>query len=178
MKRSAADVLALLDEHGEQLYALLVRLTLRDDVAEDLLQDLFCKLVESHRFATATDPRAYAARMAMNLAFDHRRRERRTRCSELNTEAPAGPIASPIADLVRREEFERVLDAIGRLSDTGREIVVLRYLEQHGFEAIAQVLGKTAHQTRALCHKAITQLRRLLGESLPENSTTKGQENV
>ena len=41
------DVSKLLAEHGRQLHALLFRLTLRTDVAEDLLQDLFCKLTDS-----------------------------------------------------------------------------------------------------------------------------------
>jgi DNA-directed RNA polymerase specialized sigma24 family protein len=39
-------LLKLLDEHGPKLDALLTRLTLRSDLAEDLLQDLFLKLRE------------------------------------------------------------------------------------------------------------------------------------
>ena len=152
----------------------LVRLTLRADVAEDLLQDLFCKLVQNPRFAQADDPAAYARRMAMNLAFDHRRRERRARRSELDAQALMTTAISPIADLVRREELQRVLDAIGHLPASSREIIVLRHLEQQDFDAIGRTLGKTAHQARALCHKAMTRLRRLLGENEPDDLVTKG----
>ncbi len=45
------NVSKLLAEHGRQLHALLFRLTLRSDVAEDLLQDLFCKLAAATDFA-------------------------------------------------------------------------------------------------------------------------------
>jgi RNA polymerase sigma factor (sigma-70 family) len=168
LKQSPDDVLALLEAHGERLYALLVRLTLRGDVAEDLLQDLFCKLVQSPRFAQADDPVAYASRMAMNLAFDHRRRQRR-RPATLDADPPAAGNGAPIADLLRREEFQRVLDAMGKLPSGGRDILVLRYLEQQEFETIGRAIGKTAHQTRALCSKAMIRLRRLVGDDAPED---------
>ena len=70
MNQTTDTALAFLAEHGPRLHAILLRLTLRADVAEDLMQDLFCKLAENQRFATAASPVAYATRMATNLAFD------------------------------------------------------------------------------------------------------------
>jgi RNA polymerase sigma-70 factor (ECF subfamily) len=166
LNRTADEVLLLLDEHGARLHALLLRLTLRPDVAEDLMQDLFCKLVSSDHFRAANNPAAYAIRMATNLALDYRRARRRN--SQLETDAAemfavstaTGP--SPLADLVRREELEQTLDALGQLAPAAREIIVLRYFEREDFDSIAQQLGKTPHQARALCHKAIKRLRALL----------------
>ncbi|HTU26655.1 MAG TPA: sigma-70 family RNA polymerase sigma factor [Pirellulales bacterium] len=174
MTRKPDDVLALLEAHGERLYALLLRLSLRGDVADDLLQDLFCKLIQNPRFARADDPLAYASRMAINLAFDYRRRQRR-QPALLDGDGPAAAAASPLAGLVRREELDQVLEAIGRLPGAGRDVLVLRYLEHQEFEAIGRAVGKTAHQARAICHKAITRLRRLLGEEAPDDSATKRQ---
>jgi RNA polymerase sigma-70 factor (ECF subfamily) len=172
LKRTADEVLSLLDEHGARLHALLLRLTLRREVAEDLMQDLFCKLVESPHFRAANCPLAYAIRMATNLAFDHRRNERRdaklgAARLETNTAQPPAVIArqsSPLAQLVRQEELEQTLDAIGQLAPAAREIIVLRYLEREDFEQIAQQIGKSPHQARALCHKAITRLRIVLNQ--------------
>ena len=170
MKRTADEVLALLAEHGGHFFALLFRLTLRNDVAEDLMQELFCKLSRSDQFRAARDPYAYAFRAATNLAFGYRRRQRRLPLShvadgDVQVADPAGRDQSPLADLVRREELSRVLDAIGRLPRTARDIVVLRYLERESFETIGDRLGKTPHQVRALCHKGIVRLRRMLGET-------------
>lgn len=168
MKRTADEVLALLAEHGGHLHALLMRLTLRADAAEDLMQDLFCKLVENESFAAATNPLGYAMRMATNLAFDYRRGQRRAERGADQAGAVAEAqrlsiaVASPIADLVRREELDQVLDAVGQLPRGSREIIVLRYLQQQDYEAIGRQLGKTPHQVRALCHKAIAKLRVLL----------------
>ena len=62
-------VISLLNSHGERLYRLLVRMTLCEEVAEDLLQDLAVKLSAADGFVVADQPYAYARRAAVNLAF-------------------------------------------------------------------------------------------------------------
>ena len=44
MSSRQKELLELLDKSGADLYALLTRLTLREDVAEELMQELFIKL--------------------------------------------------------------------------------------------------------------------------------------
>ena len=67
------DLLGLLDASGPRLFRLLKRLTLREDVAEVLMQELFLALSRSPAFHRAKDPAAYAYRSAMHLAFAWRR---------------------------------------------------------------------------------------------------------
>jgi len=160
-----ADVLTLLADHGRQLHALLWRLTLRRDVAEDLMQELFLKLAQSDRLGRAKDPLAYALRTATNLAFDWRRAQRQLPPTEVLFGEPTADDRSPLSRLVRREEVERVLDTIGQLPKPGCDIIVLRYLEQYEYDAIARQFGKTPHQVRALCYKAVRRLRSLLEQT-------------
>ncbi len=158
------DVLVdLLERQGPRLHRLLARLTLREDVAEDLLQELFLKLRRSAPFASARDPSAYTFRAAVHLAFDWRRKQRRAPRPEALPEdlAAAGP--SSLDGLVRREELEELLAALADLPELGRDCLVLHYLERQPYESVAAHVGKTPHQARALCHKAVTRLRRLLG---------------
>lgn len=159
MPRPADDVSTLLAQHGQQLFALLVRLTLRYDVAEDLLQELFCKLATSSSFQQADNPLAYAHRTATNLAFDWRRSKKHLAIADSKFDGFAAPSNSPLTDLVRREELDQVLNKIATLSTPGREIIVLRYFEHESYESIAKQLGKTTHQVRAICFKAIRKLR-------------------
>jgi RNA polymerase sigma factor (sigma-70 family) len=168
LPRSADDVSTLLAQHGRQLFALLVRLTLRYDVAEDLLQELFCKLATSSSFQQAENPLAYAHRTATNLAFDWRRAKKHLTTADGDCKNFATPQNSPLTDLIRREELDRVLSTIATLPSPGREIVVQRYLEHESYETIAGSLGKTTHQVRAICFKTITRLRRLLRRSEKE----------
>jgi DNA-directed RNA polymerase specialized sigma24 family protein len=39
----------------------------------------------------------------------------------------------------------------------------MRYIQQQSYDDIAEQMGKSPHQVRALCHKAISRLRDLLG---------------
>jgi len=162
LKRTTDEVLALLADHGARLHALLTRLTLHQDVAEDLIQELFLKLTQRPGFGRAEDPVAYAFRAAINLAFDWRRARKKAPRMEPASDDLVGCDRSPPSEAARREELQRVLDAIGRLPRLNREIVVMRYLEQHSYETIAGQFGKTPHQVRALCHKALSRLRSLL----------------
>jgi RNA polymerase sigma factor (sigma-70 family) len=162
LKSTLHDVSRLLVEQGERLHALLFRLTLRIDVVDDLLQELFCKLATSHGFQRADNPAAFAYRAATNLAFDWRRARKRSANVELSNGEPTAPSATPLADMVRREELEQTLTAIGELPVASRDIIVLRYLEQQSYQSIAQQFGRSEHQIRALAHKVIERLRRCL----------------
>ncbi|HEX3359010.1 MAG TPA: sigma-70 family RNA polymerase sigma factor [Tepidisphaeraceae bacterium] len=157
-------LLALLNSDGARLHALLFRMTLRPDVAEELMQKLFLKLSQSIAFATAEHPFAYARRVAINLAMERRRSQHSDPTigaidvDEMLTEQ----MSSPLEDLVRAEQLEQILDGLSELSEQSRECFVLRFIEMESYEMIAGRIGKTAHQARGLCHAAVKQLRERL----------------
>ena len=126
MPRTAEDISTLLAAHGQQLFALLVRLTLRYDVADDLLQELFCKLAASPGFQRADNALAYAHRAATNLALDWRRAKKNQLASNNEYEDIQGTNHSPLADLIRREQLDQVLNSVAALPSPAREIIVLR----------------------------------------------------
>ncbi len=161
------ELLTFLDTRGRHLHVLLTRLTLREDVAEDLMQELFLKLSQSKSFHRAVDPAAYAYRAAIHLAFDWRRSQARTLQAGRILAEPAVSTPSALSGLLHREELEHVLAALDRLPEVSRDAILLRYLQEESYERIAQQLGKTPHHVRSLCHKAITRLRSLLSHTPP-----------
>jgi len=166
LRDSTDKVLALLNAHGTRIYGVLLRLTLRHDVADDLLQELFVRLSRHSGFRRALDPAAYAVRTATNLALDWRRAQARLRGKrsiDQALDAIHSTNHSPLSDLVDREETERVLDAVSELPQQGREIVVMHFLEEQSYDDIGSQLQRTPHQVRAMCHKAMERLRRRLG---------------
>lgn len=165
-------VLDLLNEIGPQLHGLLTRLTLREDVAEDLLQELFLRLHRCSGFGQAASGRAYARRVAIHLAFDWRRRQKRHRLTSLPDDDLADARGSPLQDLIDREALEQVLEALARLNASRRDVFVLRYIERLSVEQVSEMVGKSAHHVRSLCHKAIIQLRGLV---TAHNRTTNRQ---
>jgi RNA polymerase sigma factor (sigma-70 family) len=162
------EIVDFLDEHGCVLFGLLYRVTLREDTAEDLMQDLFLKLDASENFPTAKCPLAYARRVALHLAFDWRRKHSQGSTTRIADQQAVDHRPSPLDGLIAAEQLQAVLNAMAGLSDRNCELLTLRYLEQQSYEAIAREHGKTPHQIRALCHKALAQLRALLSENRQE----------
>ncbi len=155
-----------MDRSGAELYALLTRLTLREDIAEELMQDLFIKLKNSRSAARIANLDAYARRAAINLAFDWRRaRSRRAGIGLGQIAEPVAGGASPLGTLIDSEELQETLNAIGRLKKASREALVMRYIQQESYDYIARQMGKTSHQVRAMCSRSIGRLRDMLGSN-------------
>jgi RNA polymerase sigma-70 factor, ECF subfamily len=167
------ELLKLLDESGPSLFALLTRLTLRQDAAEELMQELFLRLSDGASHDGIECLAAYARRTAINLAFDWRRRKRRREVVPLEAVAePLSQASGPLADAIAAEETERILNVVTQLNGLSREAFVLRYIQQESYEAIAGQLGRTPHQVRALCFRAMQQVRDIVGG---DHSPAKGK---
>ena len=108
---------------------------------------------------------AYARRAAINLAFDWRRSKKNNNLGLDRLQESASSDNSPLADMVRAEQLEQVLETICRLNKTSREVLVMRYIEEQTTEDIAEQLNKTPHQIRALCSKALGDVRDKLGSN-------------
>jgi len=171
------ELLELLDKSGADLYALLTRLTLREDVAEELMQELFIKLNNSRVIGRIANWNAYAHRAAINLAFDWRRSQKQKVLALGQVAEPVSNENSPLGKLIHSEELAETLDAVGRLKKSSREVLVMRYLQQESYDNIAEQLGKTSHQVRALCSRAIRNLRDVLGSN-EHKSSKKETHNV
>jgi RNA polymerase sigma factor (sigma-70 family) len=166
------ELLELLDRSGAELYALLTRLTLREDVAEELMQDLFIKLNHSRGAARIANLDAYARRSAINLAFDWRRaRYRRAGARLTQTAEPIADDTCPLGKLIHSEEMQETLTAIGRLRKAAREVLIMRYIQQQSYDDIARQTGKTSHQVRAMCSRSIGRLRNMLGSNHRQSAT-------
>lgn len=163
LKNRQKELLELLDRSGASLYALLTRLTLREDVAEELMQELFIKLNNSRGWDKVRDWNAYAHRAAVNLAFDWRRKQKRTALPLEQIREPTSGENSALRELMHMEELQETLNAIERLRRPCREALVMRYIQQESYDHIAEKLGKTEHHVRAMCSRALSHLRSTLG---------------
>ena len=81
---------------------------------------------------------------------------------------------SPSDLLEQYEQRASVLQALDGMSELSRQVIVLHRLQGESYEAIASQIEKTPHQVRAICSKAIGQLRDLLG-NVPSACTEESQ---
>lgn len=162
MNKKQIQLLEFLEQSGSRLHRMLVRLTLDEEAAEELMQEVFLRLFKITHFERIENPEAYAARIAINLAFDRRRQHRWF--SEIPQNRPDWRIPQVDRRLIQAEAVEKILDAAETLSGLTRECFVLRYVEQMEHEQIAKRTRKNTKQVRALCSKAIQRIRRILNE--------------
>jgi RNA polymerase sigma-70 factor (ECF subfamily) len=117
------------------------------DEAEDILQDLFLKL-ETLRPGPVAEPRAYLHRMAENLLYDRRRtaarrssREEAWLASQLGAIHEADGRPSAERDLIAREEWRLISEALAALPDRTLQIFRLYRLDGLRQREIAAELG-------------------------------------
>ena len=165
MENRYETLLQLLEKSGATYFRLLTRLTLREDVAEELMQELFIKLSNTNDLNDVKNLDAYARRAAINLAFDWRRSNKHNHSGLDRLQEPASNDNAPLTNMVQAEQLEQVLDSIEKLNKTSREVLIMRYIEEQTTEDIAEQLNKTPHQVRALCSRALGNVRDKLGSN-------------
>jgi RNA polymerase sigma-70 factor (ECF subfamily) len=92
------------------------------------------------------------------------RREVRLRTPDDDSRAagvaePAGREPTPSQQLICRDRELRLAEALERLSPDHREVVVLRNLERHSFDEVAQRMGRSRPAVQMLWTRAIKKLQ-------------------
>jgi RNA polymerase sigma-70 factor (ECF subfamily) len=156
-------VAELHDRHAPAIYAYIYRRVGDRRLAEDLTADVFLRALEALRkgqFAH-TALSAWLYRLAHNRVVDHFRRQRPE--GELPDQHP-GPDNVP--ELTQRRALSRAVQAALRLlTDEQQQVIVLRFGEGKTAVETARLLNKTEEAVRALQHRSLAALRRLLEAS-------------
>lgn len=126
------------------------------DTAEDLVQDVF--LNAYRRLRDLREPAAFGGwvcTMARRLATDHYRRHQPTETLVDSVAAPDKP------DVVA--EARRIVEIIHTLPEAYRETLILRLVEGHSGQEIADLTGLSAGSVRVNLHRGFRLLRERLG---------------
>jgi RNA polymerase sigma-70 factor (ECF subfamily) len=111
----------------------------RED-AEDVAQEAFAKAYRRFRQLRDRDRfRAWLVRMTWRLALDRQRSDRRRVVREMQHHAPVQLAATAVDDMLSRERAERLWQAIDRLPEKLRIVVVLANIEEHDVAEVARL---------------------------------------
>lgn len=171
---------ALVDRYSSRLYGFLYRFTGRVEDAEDLVQEVFVRVVRMiGQYAHDGRFEAWLFRIAANLARDRVRRLGRTpHHSTLDGPAEdevdgSGGVTSPRIVDDRRpdgqmelaERCDRLQAALIELPPAEREVVMLRHFSDLSFADIAEIMGTPLGTALARSHRGLARLRALMEES-------------
>ncbi len=148
----------------ELLSALVFVLGNRED-ARDAAQDAFIKCWNAReQLGAVRNLRAWIFRVCFNTAKDLRRsawhRKSRPLCAEQYT-MPARD-ASPGHDAERKEDFERIRQAVLTLREEEKEVFLLRQNGELTYEQIAELRGCPVSTVKTQMRTALEKIRKVL----------------
>ncbi len=158
---------ALYREHVQPIFRYIAHRVNNTQLAEDLTGDVFMRALEG--LPTYVDQGrpfvAWLYRIAHARVVDHYRRTER-RPVESDVEAEPLPITPDMDEgLMRRHAAQALRAAITELTSEQQQVVVLRFIEGHNIETVAQMMGKNSNAIKALQHRALRSLGSRLARS-------------
>ncbi len=146
-------------EHRKPLFLYVARLTGDQDIADDVVQETFARLV-TRPPARLVDLRPWLFTVATRLARDEGRRvRRRTRLLSANADRqPVGdPPTDPATAAVQADLRARVRAALAGLPERDRTVLLLR---ESGIShrAIAEAVGTTTKSVGTMIARALDRL--------------------
>ncbi len=162
----------LLERHEKAVYNFIFRLVRDRELAHDLLQETFLRVVKN---AKGYSPKAkfttWLYTIARNQGIDALRRAKHRRHPSLDQAQGPDPDGRTLMDKLpgnSDDGFERtdaseirvrVEAAIDRLSDEQREVFVMREFQQMPFKDIAGVVGVSENTIKSRMRYALENLR-------------------
>lgn len=147
------------DRYAPRLYRAAALATGDDDLARDLVQEVF--LVAARRgagFAARSAPYTWLYGILKNLIRTRRRTERR-RADKLQAERPALRVVDPEQQTGRAQDRARVRAAVAALPEAQQAVVALFYLEERSVAEVAAELGLPPGTVKSRLHEARAALR-------------------
>lgn len=136
---------------------------------DDLTSDVFLAVFERLRSfrGDETDLRAFVFTVAHHrLVDDLRRRGRRGPTVEYDADADGRVSSSAEDEALGALDSARVRALLDRLSEDQREVLLLRVVGDLSLEQTATALGKRVGAVKALQHRALATLRRILDQAV------------
>jgi RNA polymerase sigma-70 factor, ECF subfamily len=132
---------ALYETYKDDVYSIAWSFTANEDIARDVTQDVFVKLLQSIAgFRGDSSFRTWLFRLVANACRDAHRRSRRLGwISEAALEEASGS-RSPDTDAREREVAAQVRSAVALLAPKIRMPIVLRYVEGLSYSEIAEAM--------------------------------------
>lgn len=160
----------LYDQYHPQIYRFVFLKVSSKEDAEDLTHQIFMNAwehVDGYRHQGFPFS-SWLYRIARNAVIDHYR-TRKEKVSLEDADPEMFALGENIQDDVGHVlEFERVREAITKLSSLHQDVIIMRFVEELAIREVAAALKKSEGAIKLLQHRAILELQRILSETETE----------
>jgi RNA polymerase sigma-70 factor (ECF subfamily) len=171
LRRRDPDLLdRLIEKYQYRLLRYLVHLTGRRDLAEDLFQETWVRVLERggqydgrHEFST------WLFAIARNLTLDYLRRKQPSSLDTLSDDDDTSPFETPATGspsalelTLQREQSEQISEGMERLPARYREALALRFHEGMSLEEMAAVTNVPISTVKSRVYRGLNALQHWL----------------
>lgn len=167
LRRRDGDVLDwLIERYQHRLFRYLVHLTGRRDLAEELFQETWVRVLErGHLYNDRYPFIAWLLTIARHLTINWlRRRQPESLDALMDPESDAKPLdlvadtPSAFDALAQREDSEHVSRALAQVPVVFREVLLLRFREDLSLDEIAAVIGAPVATAKSRLYRGLRSL--------------------
>jgi RNA polymerase sigma factor (sigma-70 family) len=142
--------------HADGVYRFIVKNLRHEEDARDVVQTAYEKLWRHRMEVDVEKSKSYLFTIAYNCMIDHLRKVKRIYLQEeFNPDVQV--VHKPVNNVKAILE-----EALGRLSDTQRSLVMLKDYEGYSYEEIGVITGLNSSQVKVYLHRARLQLKQYL----------------
>lgn len=183
----------IVEAYTPRVFGLIVHQTGDRELAEEIAQATFVSLVENLKgYDEFGRFEAWLFRIAMNRLRDEmRRRKRQARTMDMSPAdgeeesewagvqtkvvdlAGTQDNLSPLDQMARKEQVERLRLAVAAMSEADRVVLTLRHTAGLSFAEIAKTLGEPLGTVLARGHRALAKLKKTLEQEIGSDKTAK-----
>lgn len=140
-------------EYYPIVYKYLMCLTNNSDIAEELTQETFYKMIKKiNTFRGDSKISVWLCEIAKNLWYDELRKKKRIiiECEE-NEQIPSNQNVEE--EFIKKEESEKIIEKIDEMDEFTKRVIYLRLNSEVSFKEIGDILGKTETWARVTFYR-------------------------
>lgn len=146
--------------YADNVFRFIIKNLRHEEEAKDIVQSTYEKLWINRHEVVYAKCKSYLFTVAYHLMIDHLRKSKRVQLKETLPEKTV--TKRPELDLRRNLQ-----EALNRLNEVQKSLVMLKDYEGYSYEEIAQITGLNGSQVKVYLHRARLALRAYLVS--PEN---------
>lgn len=164
---------ALLQRHQNKVYSYILHLVKSPEVADDIFQETFVKIITMIQQGRYVDCGKFAAltlRIARNLVIDFFRQEKSENLVSIDRDDNQGLNRSDIADstvedmMITEQIHADVRKLVDALPESQREVLEMRFYRNMSFKEIAEATNVSINTALGRMRYALMHIRKLAKE--------------
>ncbi len=152
----------LYERYNKQLYGFLFRMSREKELSEDMVQNVFFKMLKYRKgFTGSGEFKTWMYHIARNMLYDHFRKEKRNsanlKIKDIEEKTAGGELAD--AALEKNQELRTLQIALDKLSEENRELLILFRFQELKHAEISRILNISEGAVKVRVHRALNELK-------------------